>query len=729
MIGGDGEKLSTITLRDACEFMRKYYAPERATVIVAGGISIGDAIRSIETWFNVLERRAPAPRRTVEPVVVAKERRTFELDIERPWVTVAWALPDARTPEGEAAQFGIWRAFFDTTSRATQYECATQGFPSLLGGREAPVFLIALELKSMSKLDQCLGFVWGAARDANRGWDSAMWLQVQEAKNRRKAAFIASLEPLFGHGGRTDQMGDLVQFSRDFDFDSRQLYVFHELDKIGRLDLAAVGPAVRRALDPDRARVVVFKPSKEGLKGDRRSSVVFQTRSHEGISDPDIDPAEARRPLRVSTELEVISRATRFTLGNGMRVVLLPVDAMPVVAAQLIFDVGEAATPDNPALAWAAAELLSPPPGSTILAETGVQMDCGTTPDHTICNARGMSIYLDVVIKAFERLIKVGGYSQERVERWQQAVRTRYKLRRPQQQLEFERQQRAAIFGPDHPYARTGMPAPRSVGKIGRDALYSFRDKHYSAANATLVIAGAFDARQAESLIRGSFGDWSRGHKDAPVAHRPHQRTGPLYTGVIGDDDPQVDVEILYPSPAGISGLQAARMVLTAMLNERMAAIRQRLGATYGTRASRDARLGASAYDLGGAVDGPRAGEALKAMREGIDELRKGGADFDVAFVHARRKLVQQLLGESTMSATLAARLGLIARFGLDPGYYKSLLGQAAAVSPVQVKDLMARELDPATEVVVLLGDRPSVTKAFADAGLQDIKLVEPAYK
>jgi zinc protease len=725
MIGGDDEQLTTITLNDACYFMRKYYVPERAVVIVAGGVKVDDAVKSIQTWFNNVDRRVPAPRRTVDPFAIEKDRKTFELDIERPWVTVAWALPDARTPDGEAAQFGVWRAFFDTATKAEEYECATQTQPTILGGREAPVFLLALELKSMDKLDQCLGFVWKAARNAGYGWDRAMWVQAQEAKHRRQQEFISSLEPLFA---RANRVGDLVQFTRGFDFDSRQLYVFHELDRIDKLDLERIGTATQRALDQDRARVVVFKPSKQGLNTVGRSTITFQTRSHETVEEIDVDPREARVPLRLGTELKTLAAATRFELGNGMRVVLLPTSSMPVVAAELIFDAGETSTPTNPALAWGAAEFLSQPDGSTVLGETGVRMSCDTTPDHTICRAHGMNVYLDVVIKAFERLITIGVYRQDEIERWQRSQRERYKLKRPQQHLEYERQQLASIFGPDHPYTLTGVITPQAIGKIGSDELRSFKDKHYTAGNATLVIAGAFDAKKAEALIRGTFGDWSKTARDPRPAAAPYRRTGPVYVGVIGEPDPQVDVSILYPSPAGIGGQQAARLILTAMLDERMWSVRSKLGATYGTRARREPHLTASAYEMGGAVDAPRAGEAIKAMRDSIEELRQGD-DFDASFVRARRGVVQQLLAESTMSRELASRLGQIARFGLEPDYYNTVLRQAAAVSPMQVKDLLGRELDPAGEAVVVLGDRASVTKAFADAGITDVKLVEPDYR
>jgi predicted Zn-dependent peptidase len=663
----------------------------------------------------------------VDPVTVAPERKTFVLDIERPWLAVAWPLPDGRTPEGEAAQFGIWRAFLDAAVKADEYECATRSTPEILGGREAPVFVIALELTSMSKLDQCLDFVWKAAHNAGHGWDGGLWSQLEEAKNRRKAAFISSLEPLFGQGGRTDEVGDLVQFSRDVDFDSREFYTFHELDKIGKLDMASIGAATQRALDKGHARVVVFTPSKAGLKGDRRATVAFQARTEERIEGAEVDPKEADRPMSVPAELKVFASATRFQLGNGMRVVLLPIDAMPVVAAQLMFDVGDATVPDSPALAWAAADLPSLPLDANAFARTGVRMRCGTTPDHTICRAQGMSIYLDIVIKALDRQIKAGWTTQKEVEGVQKSARAMYKLRRPLQELAFRREQLSAVFGPEHAYARSRW-SPEAVDKLGLDAIMKFREQHYSASNATLIIAGTFDTKQAEATVRDVFGGWSAGHKDDPVPRVARDRSGPLYIGVVGDEDPQVDVAILYPSSAGIAGEQAARMVLTEMLNHQMEDIRARLGATYGTYARRDARVAGSAYVLGGAVDAPRAGEALRAMRGGIDALRNA-TGFDEAFVRARRKVVQHMLGESTVSGELAARLGQIAQFGLDASHANALLRQAAALSPAQVRELLARELHPKGEVVVMLGDRAALTRAFADAGIKEPKLVEPDAK
>ena len=42
---------------------------------------------------------------------------------------------------------------------------------------------------------------------------------------------------------------------------------------------------------------------------------------------------------------------------------------------------------------------------------------------------------------------------------------------------------------------------------------------------------------------------------------------------------------------------------------------------------------------------------------------------------------------------------------------------------------LIKTELDPNNEVVVVLGDKAHVEKTFADAGIKDVKIIEPEYK
>ncbi|MBA3453986.1 MAG: insulinase family protein [Deltaproteobacteria bacterium] len=727
MVGGDDTQLTSITLEDACKFIKEYYTPERATLIVAGGIQIEETIASIQKWFGKLEKRVSAPPTAVAAVQVDRSRKQYELDVERPVLNVAWALPASNTPEGEAVQFGIGQAFIRAAQKGQEYDFAYSVSPAVFGGKLAPVFIISVELKGMGKLDEALEFVNKAARQAYRGIDEGSYVQIEEWQNLRKAEFIQGLEAL---SARTQTIGDLVQFS-DFDFDSNGEYIFNELDKISKFDGARVAAAVKKWIDPDKARVIVIKPNKEGIKGDKRNTKVkFEAKTHDQMTLPDVDPREAKRPIKVSAELKALVGAQRFQLGNGMNVVMLPINSMPLASARLIFNnVGEAIAPDSPYLASTAADFLSLPIDAEAFRKTGVNVGCQAGADATTCYTSGLNIYLDVMLKGLERLITAGSYNQEQIERWQKRARESMKTKAAQQSNEFERQVLTALYGPEHPYTRVGVATPEAVGKIGKDTLESFRKKHFSAGNATLVIVGAFDPKQAESLARSVFSDWGKGTVDKPVDPTAFKRTGPSYIGVIGKEEPQLTVAIGFPAPAGVDGQQGARMVLAEMINTRMGDVRFKLGSTYGLQAQRPARKGQTAYTMGGTVDAERAGESIRAMREGLDMLRKGGEQIDIDFVRARRKILSNLLGESTVTAELAARLGFMSTFDLPANYYNTLLQQVAAVSPAQVRALIGKELDGNNEVFVLLGAKPQLDKAFGEAGIKDVKLVEPEYK
>ncbi len=742
MIGGDDVQIASAKLHDACDFMKKYYAPERATLIIAGGVDVDKTVELVQKWFGKIPKRVAAPRIEVAPFTVSHQKMEIEADVERPSVWIGWSLPAGNTPEGEAARFGIGSAFGRIAQKGQEYGFAYKVEPTILGGELAPLFLVRIELKGMGKLDEALEFAQKAAKQAYRGWDEGTYAELEESKNREKAAFIGGLEAL---PSRTLKIGEMVQHDREMDFNSTEMYMFHALNKIDKFDNGRIGSAVKKALDWDKAGIVVVKPNAAALKGDTRSKVKFKANTDQAIVNAAVDPAEAKRPVKVTAELKGLNAASRFTLGNGMDVVLLPINAMPLVTAQIILkNTGDAATPDNPALASAAANFIEPvgdmdpqmAQNTNVFQRTGIRISCGSSDDAMFCGTHGVNIYLDVMVKGLERMLIAGEYSQEQIERWQKNTKEEWKLHSTQELNEYVRQVVSAVYGPDHPYTKTAILTPDAASKIHKDSLDSYRNKHFRAGNATLILVGSFDPKKAESLVRSTFGSMDKGTIDKPVDPKPYKRTGPVYVGVKkSKEDQQLTVTIAYPAPAGVDGQEGARRVLSEMMNIRAENVRFKRGSTYGLYFARQAKIGPSSYMMrggaviGGTMDAERAGESIKAIRDGLDDMRKGDAEFDEDFVRARRKLIGNMLGESTVTQELAARLGFIAQHKLPPNYYNTLLQQIAAVSPAQIRALIKTELDPANEIVVALGDKAHLDKAFSEAGIKDVKIVEPEYK
>src|SRR5690606_18010385 len=417
-------------------------------------------------------------------------------------------------------------------------------------------------------------------------------------------------------------------------------YLMKDFLAIDKLTASGYGDFVKETLDKDKAVVVVFKPSATGKKGDTRAKLTFSATGHAKQPEPIVNPAEGRQPLPAPKSGSILSKAERYKLGNGMRVILLPTEGLPIVHAELVLDVGSAHEPVSKAgLADVAARFLRPPLDANYQAF--VSLSGYADSDNTQFTARGLNIYTDVVIKGLERLIKIGVYNQEGIERYQKRVRDRYKSADFRRELAFSLEVDAALYGEKHPYVAKGTPTPDSVGNIGYDAAMEWKRDHYTAANSTLIVVGNLDVAQVKELLDETLAEWDGGGRDKPVAASHAPREGALHIGVVGEERPQMAVQIAYPSAAGMDGQQAARLILAEMLNMRMAAIRTELGSTYGTYAGRTGNLGPNAYQMGGTVDAARAGESLKAMRDKVDSLRRG-EDLERTFALARRAVLKR---------------------------------------------------------------------------------------
>jgi zinc protease len=729
--GGDDEQLSSITFADVCSFIEKYYTPDRLTLIVAGDVEHEEVGRLVAENFAGIPARAGAPRTEVPPLPDFEHQVVeHQLDTDRSQVHVMWRMPAVGSEDWPAARALVGAMTARVAAFADDWDFAASVSGSLLGGgangpANAPTYVLSMELHDAGNVGEALDYVWKSTKGAHRAYEGGIF--DKETKNLIKADLLTGLEPL---GLRTDFVADQVQFDRrgKLEFTGEGEYLFQALREIDELSGERFRSFIKGRLSKGNARVVVIKSSKKGIRGESRSALRFTATDHRKPTTPLVDPAEALRPIKAPASASVLENAERFTLGNGMKVVLLPLDGgMPVITARLVFAAGAAhEPPDKAGLAVLTASLLRPPPGSNF-TRTGVSFSGFADYDTTTFVSRGMNIYLEVILKGLERVVKVGDIRQLSVEAWQKRMNVALDTRSARQSRAFNTAEAAALFGAEHPYTVTGVATPESRGRMGRDLLMDFKNKHYSAANATLVVVGAFDAAKAKEIIEDNFGSWGKGHRDQPPP-AASRVAGPQMLGVVSEGAPQVALSIGYPGPAGIDGFHAARTILAEMLRQRMARARTELGSTYGLQVSWSPSVGPTAYGISGTVDVERAGETLKFLREQIAALHRGeGLQADFAL--ARRVVLKRLLAESAETPSLAARLGQIAIYELAPDYVDKQIKMVAAAPLAQVKLLIKDELAAAKEVVVAMSDRATLEKVFAEAGLTAVKYVEVGSK
>ncbi len=508
--GGDEAHLGKITMADVCGFLRRHYVPERATLIVAGHTTAAEVrtilakyARSGPTHEPTAIRPAPAPDMRIPPI-------THPVEITQPVALVVMPRPPFHDPDGLAAGFALRFLRRGLAELQATSETITDVGVVSFGGVRAPVALAWAAVDDRDALDAALAEVEKqVAHLGDRLLARRAKNDLEVMRYREMTAFLFRLGTL---AGRTSVAADEWQFRG-----GREL-IEDRVKKLDRLSLAQVIAAARRMTREHRVIRLIPTGSLQALgePGDLR----FAPPSHEqhrhglsGLVDAALPPRDRG---------DAVTRSREFTLENGLRVLMYPHATIPVVDMRLIFRGGSAHEPTR-GVAELAAKLLAPTAtdgdhltSSYNFRQVGARMGTFVDAHTTVFWIHGMSSYVDVLIERLHGVVTGGRYRERRIRAFARALKSRPDNARQRRIRRHEQAFRSALLGAMHPYARPSSATVDSIKNIHVAALRAFRDRHYRADNATLVIAGRFDPDLVEEHIRYWFRRFPGGGSVAP---------------------------------------------------------------------------------------------------------------------------------------------------------------------------------------------------------------------
>jgi zinc protease len=735
------KELASISKADVCGFIERHYVVGNAVVVISGSVSRSDVERVLDKHLGGLKPR-PGPARTELPAVTLEGKRTdHKLDVEDATLFVMWPMAPRHGERGLVSKLALTRLAMEVSEINDEDPFAHSIVPTSLGGMRAPMGMLSIALKRPEDSDIALAAVAKAATALDKDWDED-WASAMRISSYLQ--LLSAIEPL---QMRTWFYGDYVQF------DPSLRLLTGDMERMEALTADELVAASKQFSSLDRAAIVLVEPDAKARARHHRPPLTYEPASHDaGSSRAHVDAGEAMRPLAMDAPRSSMDKAISFELGNGLRVIMLRTYFSPVVHLDLIMDSGNAHE-SLPGLASNAAELLGSPgkgkkgkskkkdkgkegarperasldeqpwrspyeQASGWLKGVATDRDVSVTDDQTHFRVTVLNPIYDYAIHGLAQWIQAGEYDQDDIDEMRKTferVAARDRVRRVRRVATAVYR---AMFGAEHPYARLGLPTAESIAKIDRDALQEFRRRHYVPNNATLIVTGQFVPEVAEAQIRAAFSSWRPGQPVPPIKAQPVARKAPLNLSGAGEpDDPLVAVWVGYTSPASVDERYGARLVLAEMLDSRVSAVRQVLAASYGMNAAFHAKKGPGYYSVSGSVDADRAGEALVAIRKGVQSLREG-KDLAAEFAVARKRVVQRLLARLTNRDTMASQLAFLARHRLPRAYMIDLARDVARLTPRDIETLIAAELPPDREVVVCIGDRAKVADAYRSAGL-----------
>ena len=527
--------------------------------------------------------------------------------------------------------------------------------------------------------------------------------------------------------GRADTLNMYNQYTGD------PGYLPKDIARYAAVTPASVQRAVRAHLRND-ARVAVFAVrGAKKLDPEPAAVALVRTRATESIN---ADEAWRRKPPPAGpAPVPTLPAPRSFKLANGLTVLHLQRSALPIVTAQLVVNAGLAA--NDPALPGAAAfaagmlEEGTTTKSAVQIAQEIEQLGAGyaaqTRRDATVLRVDALARNFPAALGLVADIAQHPAFPAEEIERQRKAHLSEIVEAREDAGTLAEVAFSRALYGPDHPYGRSNLGTEESMQRIGEADLREFWQRWFRPDNAALVVVGAIEPAALRSLAERLWGTWTTAQPAAATLDTPAATTAARVIVVDKPGAPQAELRIgrigTVRTTPDFPALQVLNEAIGGGFTSRLNLdLREEKGYTYGIGSRFEYGRRPGPFVVRTAV---KSDVAVPAIREILVQLKRAaGAPLTVEELQrARGSLTQSLPAMFETNSATGSSFGDLFAYDLPLDYFRRLPPQLKQVRADDLSPLGRRYFDPASMVVIVVGDRTSLQPALEALDLGPIEV------
>ena len=350
----------------------------------------------------------------------------------------------------------------------------------------------------------------------------------------------------------------------------------------------------------------------------------------------------------------------QIRLGNGIRVCTEHMDSVRSVAIGVWVNAGSVFETENDAgvshfiehMLFKGTEKRS---ASDIAAETdaiGANLNAFTAKECTCFHIKALDEDLALAVEMLSDILLHSTLDPEQMDRERGVVLEEIAMTEDSpEDIVFDRACEQLFLGT--PIESEILGTEKTVGEMRREDLLKYMQRHYTAENIVIAVAGSFERETLLSLLERYFADVPHGERhDAPTVSI---HTG-FRTALVKKDVEQVNLCLALPGAALGTDAYYAQAVLSNALGGSMSSrlfqhIREERGLAYSVYSYPMAYRGAGCLCFYAGCTEGQAVEVLSLMLRELDDVKRDGISKD-EFIRARQQLKgSYLLGmESTMA-------------------------------------------------------------------------------
>jgi zinc protease len=443
-------------------------------------------------------------------------------------------------------------------------------------------------------------------------------------------------------------------------------------------------------------------------------------------------PAGPLRPFRVPQPEE-------FTLSNGVRVVVVPQHALPIVDGRILVRSGSFYEPAAKAgLAQLTGNLLDQGvPGMSAsqiaarMERLGAQFSTSAGYATAFVDVTALKDVFGEAMAIAARTVVEPTFPESEFTRARTSMLTGAVQRQSTVEGLAAETFARAVFPAGSPYARVPGGSRATLETLTLNDVKEWHRQMYSPANTTLLLVGDLTAAEARSIAQRALGSWS-----APAAQLPTVATPPRPvqdTRIILVDRPGSVQSGLWIGQAGMGyadpqyyPMVVLSQVLGGGLKARMnASLRERHGWTYAAFTSFNPRARVGTF---GVTTSVRTNATDSAVAEVVREYRRIASEPVPAeeLQLATANIVGSFPNTVQTVQGLTGRIETLLAYGLPLSFWSTYRERIAAVTSADVARVGREKLTPNAITIVVAGDLSKIEQPIRALNLGTVEVWNP---
>lgn len=717
---GSMEDLDAASLEDVQDWFRQYYGASNAVLVLAGDIDAEEARPLVERYFGDAPVGPPVTR--MDQWIPERDRNTTETmydDVPQARLYRTWVVPGRITEE--RAQLELFATVLGGGRTSRLYrdfvfdrQVATRAVAYVEEHQLASQFHIEVTLnpgedpaEASARIDEIVADLLenGPTED-----------ELEAARTRTNAAMVRGLEEIGGFGGKAVTLAQGQLYANDPGF--WRTY----LDRINTAEADAITATANEWLTTGSHEITVLP------FGDYQSV--------ETDADRSALPVVAETPELVWPAVETAE------LSNGVDVVFVRRDAVPVVEMQLVFDAGYAADAvegGQVGLNSFTMNMLDEGAGRMdaleIAAEAerlGANLSTGSGLDQSTVTLSALRSNLRPSLDLMATVVTDPTFADEDIERIREQT-----LNGIQQEMANPiaialRMLPPEMYGEGHAYSVpfTGSGTPEAVEGFTRDDLVAHQRDWLRPDNATMFVVGDTTLDEIVPMLERAFRRWDAPSTPLPqknlarvdnadsariiLVDRPNSPQSLILAGLIGPEGTVENPEVYAAMNDAIGGSFSARVNMN---------LREDKGWSYGAQTLLWGARGQRPWIVYAPVQTDRTADSLAELQREFTEFTSTNPATPEELERSINNNTRSLPGQFETAAAVRGSLVNSHNLGRDWDFPATLTDRYRSLDLDEVREAGQEVVHPNELVWLIVGDVAQIEDSIRELDLGEIEV------